>query len=215
MQVTSYACGQSRLGITATFLIERLRQAEYFKRYWLSSPVLLVSEVLFGGRHTIENITIQTEEQLVEIDEIGGKIAESVVEWFSKDEHLELIQSLKSKGLQFAINEEQLEGQTDKLAGLNIIISGTFEKHSRDELKKLIEKHGGKNVGSISKKTSYMLAGNNIGPSKLEKVDKLGIPMISEDDFFHGRDQLQELTGRYTDMVDKIQERKEKEIKEI
>lgn len=142
-----------------------------------------VAKTLVKKLHTIENIMIQTEEQLVEIDEIGGKIAESVVEWFSKEEHLELIQSLKSKGLQFAINEEQLEGHTNKLEGVNIIISGTFEKHSRDELKKLIEKHGGKNVGSISKKTSYMLAGNNIGPSKLEKVNKLGIPMISEDDF--------------------------------
>jgi len=109
--------------------------------------------------------------------------AESVVEWFSNEEHLKLIQNLKEDGLQFAISEDQLEGQTEKLVGLNIIISGTFEKHSRDELKKMIEKNGGKNVGSISKKTSYMLAGNNIGPSKLEKVNKLGIPMISEDDF--------------------------------
>ena len=97
--------------------------------------------------------------------------------------HIDLIKNLKEQGLQFAISEDQLEGQTDKLAGLNIIISGTFEKYSRDELKKMIEKNGGKNVGSISKKTSYMLAGTNIGPSKLEKVTKLGIPMISEDEF--------------------------------
>lgn len=142
-----------------------------------------VAKTLVKKLHSIENIQDQTEEQLVEIDEIGGKIAESVVEWFSKEEHLALIQDLKNHGLQFTISEDQLEGQTEKLAGLNIIISGTFEKHSRDELKKLIEKNGGKNVGSISKKTSYMLAGSNIGPSKLEKVTKLGIPMISEDDF--------------------------------
>ncbi|WP_346854265.1 NAD-dependent DNA ligase LigA [uncultured Draconibacterium sp.] len=142
-----------------------------------------VAKTLVKKLHTIENIQTQTAEQLTEIDEIGGRIAESVVEWFSKEEHIELIKNLQTKGLQFAISEDQLEGQTEKLAGLNIIISGTFEKHSRDELKKMIEKNGGKNVGSISKKTSYMLAGSNIGPSKLEKVTKLGIPMISEDDF--------------------------------
>ncbi|WP_346864256.1 NAD-dependent DNA ligase LigA [uncultured Draconibacterium sp.] len=142
-----------------------------------------VAKTLVKKLHTIENIQAQTAEQLTEIDEIGGRIAESVVEWFSKEEHIELIKNLQEQGLQFAISEDQLEGQTEKLAGLNIIISGTFEKHSRDELKKMIEKNGGKNVGSISKKTSYMLAGSNIGPSKLEKVTKLGIPMISEDDF--------------------------------
>jgi DNA ligase (NAD+) len=142
-----------------------------------------VAKTLVKKLHTIENIIAQKQEQLVEIDEIGDRIAESVLEWFSKEEHLALIKNLQEQGLQFAISDKQLEGQTDKLAGLSIIISGTFEKHSRDELKKMIEKNGGKNVGSISKKTSYMLAGNNIGPSKLEKVNKLAIPMISEDDF--------------------------------
>ena len=142
-----------------------------------------VAKTLVKKLHTIENIRNQTKEQLVDIDEIGGKIAESVVEWFSKEEHLALVGKLKGHGLQFAISEDQLEGQTEKLAGLNIIISGTFEKYSRNQLKEMIEKNGGKNVGSISKKTSYMLAGKNIGPSKLEKVNKLGIPIISEDDF--------------------------------
>ncbi|MEN8115415.1 MAG: NAD-dependent DNA ligase LigA [Bacteroidota bacterium] len=142
-----------------------------------------VAKTLVKKLHTIENIQTKTKEQLVEIDEVGDKIAESVVEWFSKPEHLELIQTLKEQGLQFEISEEQLEGQTEKLSGLSIIISGTFEKYSRDELKKLIEQNGGKNVGSISKKTSYLLAGNNIGPSKLEKATKLGIPIIAENDF--------------------------------
>ena len=142
-----------------------------------------VAKTLVKKLHTIENIQNQTIEQLTEIDEIGGRIAESVVDWFSKPEHLELIEKLKKHGLQFSISEEKLLGRTDKLAGLNIVISGTFEKHSRDELKEMIEKNGGKNVGSISKKTSYLLAGENIGPSKLEKVTKLGIPTISEDDF--------------------------------
>jgi len=142
-----------------------------------------VAKTLVKKLHTIENIQIQTEEQLVEIDEIGGRIAESVVDWFSKEQHLNLVKDLKDQGLQFAISKDQLEGQTEKLVGLNMIISGTFEKHSRDELKKLIEKNGGKNVGSISRKTNYLIAGNNIGPSKLEKATKLGIPIISEDDF--------------------------------
>ena len=142
-----------------------------------------VAKTLVKKLHTIENIESQTLEQLTEIDEIGSRIAESVVDWFSKPEHLEIIQKLKEAGLQFAISEEQLAGRTEKLTGLNIVISGTFEKHSRDELKKMIEMNGGKNVGSISKKTNYLLAGENIGPSKLEKVTKLGIPTISEDDF--------------------------------
>ncbi len=144
-----------------------------------------VAKTLVNKLHTIENIQSQTSEQLTGIDEIGGRIAESVVDWFSKPEHHELIKKLKQHGLQFAINEEQLAGRTEKLSGLNIVISGTFEKHSRDELKKMIEKNGGKNVGSISKNTNYLLAGNNIGPSKLEKVTKLGIPSITEDEFLH------------------------------
>lgn len=142
-----------------------------------------VAKTLVKKLHTIENIQHQTREQLVEIGEIGEKIAESVVDWFSKPEHLELISCLKENGLQFTLSEEQLNSRTDKLIGLSIIISGTFEKHSRDELKNMIEQNGGKNVGSISNKTSYLLAGNNIGPSKLEKATKLGIPIISEDDF--------------------------------
>lgn len=142
-----------------------------------------VAKTLVKKLHTIEKIQSATLEELIDIDEIGDKIAESVVDWFSKEKHLQLIEKLKENGLQFKISEDQLLGQTNKLNELNIIISGTFEIHSRDELKKMIEKNGGKNVGSISKKTSYLLAGNNIGPSKLEKVNKLGIPIISENDF--------------------------------
>ena len=142
-----------------------------------------VAKTLVKKLHSIENIQNQTVEQLAEIGEIGDRISESVVDWFSKPEHLELISCLKEKGLQFKISEDQLSNRTEKLNGLNIIISGTFENHSREELKNMIEKNGGKNVGSISKNTSYMLAGNNIGPSKLEKANKLGIPIISEEEF--------------------------------
>jgi len=142
-----------------------------------------VAKTLVKKLHHIDNIKAQTKEQLTEIEEIGERIAESVVEWFSNPIHLETIEKLKKQGLQFQIDENELGEYTEKLKGQSIIISGTFEKHSRNELKEMIEKNGGKNVGSISKKTNYLLAGENIGPSKLEKATKLGIPIISEEEF--------------------------------
>jgi DNA ligase (NAD+) len=142
-----------------------------------------VAKTLAKSLHSIDHIQTKTKEELTEIDEIGDRIAESIVDYFSKPEHLETIEFLKIKGLQFQISEEKLSARSDKLKGLSIIISGTFEKNSRDGLKELIEKNGGKNVGSISKKTDYLLAGENIGPSKLEKATQLGIPIISEEEF--------------------------------
>ena len=142
-----------------------------------------VAKTLVKKLHSIENIQSAKKEDLTEIDEIGERIAESVVDWFSKEEHIQLIKKLQENGLQFQISEDKISNRTDKLSGLSIIISGTFEKHSRDELKQMIEQNGGKNIGSISKKTSYLLAGENMGPSKLEKASQLGIPIISEDDF--------------------------------
>ncbi|MCW0484575.1 NAD-dependent DNA ligase LigA [Gaoshiqia sediminis] len=122
-------------------------------------------------------------EELTAIDEIGSRIAESVLAYFQDIRNLEIIRRLKEKGLQFELDQSVISERSNKLEGLSIVISGTFEKYSRDELKDLIEKHGGKNVGSISKKTSYLLGGSNIGPSKLEKVEKLGVPVLSEEDF--------------------------------
>ncbi|HAQ71248.1 MAG TPA: DNA ligase (NAD(+)) LigA [Flavobacteriales bacterium] len=122
-------------------------------------------------------------ETLVAVDEIGERIAESVVEYFQNEEHQLLIDRLKSAGLQFEIPAEQFAGNTEKLKGLSFVISGVFEGHSRDELKELIEKNGGKNSGSVSSKTSYILAGEGMGPSKREKADKLGVTIISETDF--------------------------------
>jgi DNA ligase (NAD+) len=144
-----------------------------------------VAKTLAKKLHNIENIQSAKKEGLVEIDEIGERIADSVVEWFSKEEHIQRIEKLKEVGLQFQISEEKLSGRTEKLVGLSIIISGTFNKYSRDELKEMIEKNGGKNVGSISKNTSYVLAGDNMGPSKLEKANQLGVKIISEDDFLN------------------------------
>ncbi len=132
---------------------------------------------------SIQNLIEMTKEDLIKIDEIGDRIADSVVDYFSNDEHLKIIDFLEKQGVQFHLSEEQLTNRTEKLAGLNIVISGTFQKFSRDELKKLIEQNGGKNTGSISKNTSYVLAGENMGPSKLERANSLGVPVISEDDF--------------------------------
>ena len=117
------------------------------------------------------------------IDEIGEKIAQSIVAYFDNPMNDALVNRLEAAGLQFCRSEEELEGRTDKLAGLSIVISGVFAHHSRDEYKSLIEKNGGKNVGSISSKTSFILAGENMGPSKLEKAQKLGIRILNEDEF--------------------------------
>lgn len=133
--------------------------------------------------NSIERIRQATFDELVSIDEIGDKIAESVINYFKDEKNLEMIERLKRAGLQFELDPAIISARSNKLEGKNIVISGTFEKYSRDELKAMIEKHGGKNVGSISKSTSYLLGGNNIGPSKLEKVNKLGVPIISEEDF--------------------------------
>jgi len=141
-----------------------------------------VAKKLARDLGSIERIQIATLEELTGVEEIGGKIAESLIHWFSDSENKRLLERLKNKNLRFEIISEQKQGQTEKLKGLSIIISGTFEKFSRDELKAFIELHGGKNVTSISAKTSYMVAGENIGPSKLEKAQKLKIPIITEDD---------------------------------
>jgi len=131
----------------------------------------------------IEALQQASIEELTNIDEIGARIAESVTAFFSDERNTEIVTRLKSYGLRFELDQSVLSDRSQKLEGLNIVISGTFEKYSRDELKDMIEKNGGKNIGSISKKTSYLLGGANIGPSKLEKVEKLGIPIISEDEF--------------------------------
>lgn len=122
-------------------------------------------------------------EKLINIDEIGEKIAQSILTYFANPLNRELIERLKSTGLQLYRREEDLSGYTDKLAGQSIVISGVFTHHSRDEYKELIEKNGGKNVGSISAKTSFILAGENMGPAKLEKAHKLRIKLMSEDEF--------------------------------
>ena len=128
----------------------------------------------------VEQASLET---LVNIDEIGEKIAQSIVNYFANPLNRNLVERLKEAGLQFSRSEEDLSGYTDKLAGQSIVISGVFEHHSRDEYKEMIERNGGKNAGSISAKTSFILAGSNMGPAKLEKAQKLGIRIMSENEF--------------------------------
>ncbi|MBR5973257.1 MAG: NAD-dependent DNA ligase LigA [Paludibacteraceae bacterium] len=132
---------------------------------------------------TIENIEKASFSDLQAIDEVGERIAQSVLDYFASAENREIVNRLKEAGLQFQIDESTLKSRSNKLAGLSIIISGTFQNHSRDELKELIEQNGGKNVTSISSKTDYLIAGDNMGPAKLEKAQKLNVKMISEEEF--------------------------------
>ena len=120
---------------------------------------------------------------LTEIDGIGEVMAKSIMAYFANPQNRDIVERLRCYGLQMALGKDQTAVASDKLAGKSIVISGVFQHHSRDEYKQLIEQHGGKNVGSISGKTSFILAGDNMGPSKLQKAEKLGIPLVSEDDF--------------------------------
>lgn len=131
----------------------------------------------------IDALMAMTADQLVEIEDVGPRIAESIVEYFAEPVNREIVERLRSAGVQMSMPEDVDEGRTNRLEGKSIVISGTFTHHSRDEYKALIEKHGGKNVGSISKKTDYVLAGENMGPAKLEKATSLGIEIIDEDTF--------------------------------
>ncbi len=132
---------------------------------------------------SIDEVEQASLETLMSVDEIGEKIAQSIVSYFANPLNRSLVERLKEAGLQFSRSEEDLSGYTDKLAGQSIVISGVFEHHSRDEYKEMIERNGGKNVGSISSKTSFILAGANMGPAKLEKAQKLGIRILSENEF--------------------------------
>lgn len=131
----------------------------------------------------IDSLMNASLQDLLDVEMVGNVIAESIISYFHNEENLAIIQRLRDKGLQMSLSEEQTAGRTNILEGKSIVISGVFTHHSRDEYKALIEQHGGKNVGSISGKTSFILAGDNMGPSKLQKAEKLGIQIVSEDKF--------------------------------
>lgn len=142
-----------------------------------------VAKKIAAAFPSIDLLEQATVEDLVLVDEIGERIAQSVVDFFRKEENIEIINKLKLFGIQFEQKQNTSVSGSDKLKGLTIVISGTFEKYSRDEYKGLIESNGGRNSGSISAKTNYLLAGANMGPAKLEKAQKLGVAILNEDEF--------------------------------
>ena len=137
------------------------------------------------ARHTrdIDKLMAMPAEELASIPEIGPKIAQSIVDFFAEERNRVIVERLRAAGVQMSLSEEETAGQTDILLGKKVVISGVFAKHSREEYKAMIEQNGGKNVSSISSATSFILAGENMGPAKLEKARKLGIDIINEDQF--------------------------------
>ncbi|MDG1917253.1 MAG: NAD-dependent DNA ligase LigA [Flavobacteriales bacterium] len=172
----------------ATNIIEGLKQSKTipFERLLFALGIRYVGEtvskVLVKEYQHIDALMCASQEELENVNEIGGKIAESVVQFFHDENNVTLVQRLKNHDLCFEIGEEN-KAISSKLSGMSIVISGVFSKFSRDELKKIIEQHSGKNVGSISKKTTFVVAGENMGPSKLQKAEKLNVPLLSEDEF--------------------------------
>jgi len=143
-----------------------------------------VAKTLARYFKNIENIKNATLDELTNVDEIGERIAQSVQTFFTIEKNIEIINRLKEHGIQLAIVESEEDANLVKIfEGKSVVVSGVFQKFSRDDLKKVIEKFGGKNVSSISKKTSFILAGDKMGPSKLEKAERLGVKLITEDEF--------------------------------
>lgn len=182
--------GLERMGEkSATNIIESIEKSKEtpYERVIYALGIRFVGETvakkLAQALVTIEEIEKASLDQLKNIDEIGEKIAESVQHYFSDEANLSLVNQLKAAGLQMKQDEQVLAGKTDKLAGLSIVISGVFHQHSRNEYKEMIELNGGRNVGSISSKTSFVLAGENMGPSKFKQAEKLGVRIVTEEEF--------------------------------
>ncbi|MFJ1331894.1 NAD-dependent DNA ligase LigA [Capnocytophaga canimorsus] len=158
-----------------------------FERVLFALGIRYVGETVAKklARHykNIDNLEKATFEELTQVDEIGVRIAESILSFFEDTYNQQVVSRLKSYGLQFALSEVHIQNQSEKLKGLTFVISGVFQLHSRDELKNKIEQHSGKVASSISSKTNFVIVGDNMGPSKKEKAEKLGVKMISEQDF--------------------------------
>ena len=188
--------GRERMGLkTAENIISGIAasRAVPFERVLFALGIRFVGETVakklaraFGSIDALRRADMQA---LTDVDEIGGRIAQSITAYFANPLNRALVERLEQAGLQFSRTEEDMAGQTDRLAGQTVVISGVFARHSRDEYKALIEKHGGKNTGSISAKTSFILAGDNMGPAKLEKARKLGVRIVGEDDFLQMIDE--------------------------
>lgn len=166
--------------------IEASKQVS-FERVLFALGIRFVGEVaaksLARNFRSVDALREASLEQLLEVNGIGLVIAQSVKTWFADEQNLQLIERLRGYGLQLALTDNELSLHSDKLAGQSVVISGVFAHHSRDEYKAMIEQHGGKNVGSISAKTSFVLAGANMGPAKLEKASKLGVKIVTEEEF--------------------------------
>ena len=166
--------------------IERSKEVPY-ERVLFALGIRFVGETVAKkvakAFRSIEALASTNLDDLIHVDEIGEKIAGSIIQYFANEKNRRLVERLRQSGLKLEADEEDLSGYSDKLKGMSIVISGVFARHSRDEYKALIEKHGGKNVGSISKKTSFILAGDNMGPSKLGKAQQLNIPIKDENEF--------------------------------
>ena len=166
--------------------IEASKQVS-FERVLFALGIRFVGEVaaksLARNFRSVDALREASLEQLLEVNGIGLVIAQSVKRWFADEQNLQLIERLRGYGLQLALTDNELSLHSDKLAGQSVVISGVFAHHSRDEYKAMIEQHGGKNVGSISAKTSFVLAGANMGPAKLEKASKLGVKIVTEEEF--------------------------------
>ena len=182
--------GLERMGErSAQYIVDAVKQScsVPFERVLFALGIRYVGETvakkLALALHSIDRIIEATTEDLIRIGDIGVRIAQSVVAYFSDEDNLRFVERLRQYGVQMQITEERLSERTDKLSGATIVISGTFTHHSRDEYKALIEQHGGMNTGSVSGKTTYILAGENMGPAKLEKARKLGVRILSEEEF--------------------------------
>ena len=188
--------GLDRMGLkTAENIVSGIAasRAVPFERVLFALGIRFVGETVakklaraFGNIDALRRADMQA---LTAIDDVGERIAQSITAYFANPQNRALVERLEQEGLQFSRTEEDMAGQTDRLAGQTIVISGVFARHSRDEYKALIEKHGGKNTGSISAKTSFILAGDNMGPAKLEKARKLGVRIVTEDEFLQMIDE--------------------------
>ena len=189
LKAPDIACLERMGKKSAVNIMEGIRVSKEvpFERVLFALGIRFVGETtaktLAKAFRSIDALASATLDDLMQVDEIGARIAQSIIQYFAEEKNREIIGRLREAGVQMQMAEVDSSEYTDKLAGKSIVISGVFAYHSRDEYKEMIEKNGGKNVGSISKKTSFILAGDNMGPAKLEKAGKLGIPIMNEDDF--------------------------------
>ena len=189
LKAPDIACLERMGKKSAVNIMEGLRASKEvpFERVLFALGIRFVGETtaktLAKAFRSIDALAEASLDDLMQVDEIGARIAQSILQYFADARNREIIERLREAGVQMQMAEQDSSEYTDKLAGKSIVISGVFAHHSRDEYKEMIEKNGGKHVGSISKKTTFILAGENMGPSKLEKAQKLGVPIINEEEF--------------------------------